>query len=169
MKTEQKTEKEFSGRKKGVRKAERSLSGGAGGRERSLNDLTLFRPHEFCRCKTRGKRCLTGMRLHRQDVFVQRQGTAEYRRWSETTSCFSNRFFPAPIKNTAGKYNFITRNKPPHYAFLISHVNPKLPHFLRQPLYTILVLPRQIVDLMHGAVNLLNACRSFLAGCTYCV
>ena len=45
MKTEQKTEKEFSGRKKGVRKAERSLSGGADGREKCLHETEKVQPH----------------------------------------------------------------------------------------------------------------------------
>ena len=40
-----------------------------------------------------------------------------------------------------------------------SSLNPKLPDFLRQPLYAVLVLSRQVVYFMHCAVNLLNACR----------
>ena len=35
-----------------------------------------------------------------------------------------------------------------------SSLDPKLPDLLREPLYTVLVLPRQVVYLMHCAVNL---------------
>ncbi len=45
----------------------------------------------------------------------------------------------------------------------------KLPDFFRESLYTILILPRQVVDFLYGIVNLLYACRTSLAGCTYCV
>ena len=55
------------------------------------------------------------------------------------------------------------------YAFLIPLLNLEFPHFLREPLYTILILPRQVVDFLYGVVNLLYACRTSLAGCTYCV
>ena len=45
----------------------------------------------------------------------------------------------------------------------------ELPDLLRQPFDAILIFPRQVVDFLHGVVNLLNACRTSLAGCTYCV
>ena len=128
----------------------------AGGRERSLKDLSLFRPREFCRRKTRGKWYLAGVRCHVKSVFAQQQGTL-----SIAALCRSSKSI-LPYRNTAGKYNFITRNKPPHYAILIPHLNLELPHLLRQPLDTILVLPRQVVYLMYRAVNLLHSCRHFV-------
>ena len=93
----------------------------AGGRERSLKDLSLFRPREFCRRKTRGKWYLAGVRCHVKSVFAQQQGTLTI-----AALCRSSKSI-LPYRNTAGKYNFITRNKPPHYAFLPSHYTLNFP------------------------------------------
>ena len=59
----------------------------------------------------------------------------------------------------ARKHSFTTASKPPHYAFLIPQLNLELPDFLRQSLYAVFVFPRQVVDFLHRAVNLLYACR----------
>ena len=51
-----------------------------------------------------------------------------------------------------------------NYPLHITHykLNPKLPDFLRQAFNTVLVLPRQVVDFLHGVVNLLNARRHLI-------
>ena len=43
----------------------------------------------------------------------------------------------------------------------------KLPHFFRQPFYAVFVLSRKVVDFLHGAVYLLNACRHFVHAVFY--
>ena len=55
------------------------------------------------------------VRLHIKSVFAQQQGTLTI-----AALCRSSKSV-LPYRNTAGKYNFITRNKTPHYAFLILH------------------------------------------------
>ena len=70
----------------------------AGGRERSLKDLSLFRPREFCWRKTRGKWYLAGVRCHVKSVFAQQQGTL-----SIAALCRSSKSI-LPYRNTAGKY-----------------------------------------------------------------
>ena len=65
--------------------------------------------------------------------------------------------------------NFVVLFKYLFYRPTFSAANsyPKCPHFLRQSLYTVLILPRQVVDFLHCVVNLLYVRRTFLAGCVY--
>ena len=58
--------------------------------------------------------------------------------------------------NTVVSSNSRFYRPPANYPLRIpnSPLNPKVPNLLRQPLNTILVLPRQVIYLMHRAVNL---------------
>ena len=66
--------------------------------------------------------------------------------------------------NTIPSSNFRFYRPLANYPLRIpnSPLDLELPHFLGQPLDTILILPRQVVYLMYRAVNLLNACRHLI-------